>query len=68
MFVEGFHDAILLYAIALHEAMKNGHSKKNGTEITSRMWNRTFEGNVLLTAYLGWVLLRTSRFDLISIL
>ncbi|XP_036952806.1 atrial natriuretic peptide receptor 3 [Acanthopagrus latus] len=44
MFVEGFHDAILLYAIALHEAMKNGHSKRNGTEITSRMWNRTFEG------------------------
>ncbi|XP_038558737.1 atrial natriuretic peptide receptor 3 isoform X3 [Micropterus salmoides] len=44
MFVEGFHDAMLLYAIALHEAMKNGYSKKNGTEITSRMWNRTFEG------------------------
>uniref|UniRef100_A0A3Q3BUI2 Natriuretic peptide receptor 3 n=1 Tax=Haplochromis burtoni TaxID=8153 RepID=A0A3Q3BUI2_HAPBU len=44
MFVEGFHDALLLYTIALHEAMKNGYSKKNGTEITSRMWNRTFEG------------------------
>ncbi|KAM9360460.1 atrial natriuretic peptide receptor 3 [Symphorus nematophorus] len=44
MFVEGFHDAMLLYAIALHEAMKNGYSKKNGTEITSLMWNRTFEG------------------------
>lgn len=44
MFMEGFHDAMLLYAIALHEAMKNGYSKKNGTEITARMWNRTFEG------------------------
>nr|XP_057927765.1 atrial natriuretic peptide receptor 3 [Doryrhamphus excisus] len=44
MFVEGFHDALLLYAIALHEAMKKGFSKKNGTEITSEMWNRTFEG------------------------
>lgn len=44
MFVEGFHDAVLLYAIALYEATKNGYSKKNGTEITSRMWNRTFEG------------------------
>ncbi|CAG5917722.1 unnamed protein product [Menidia menidia] len=44
MFVEGFHDALLLYAIALHDAMKNGFSKSNGTEITSRMWNRTFEG------------------------
>ncbi|XP_026199290.1 atrial natriuretic peptide receptor 3 [Anabas testudineus] len=44
MFVEGFHDAMLLYAIALHEAMRSGYSKKNGTEITSHMWNRTFEG------------------------
>lgn len=44
IFMEGFHDAMLLYAIALHEAIKNGYSKKNGTEITSRMWNRTFEG------------------------
>ncbi|CAB1415269.1 unnamed protein product [Pleuronectes platessa] len=44
MFVEGFHDAMLLYAGALHEAMKNGYSKKNGTVITSNMWNRTFEG------------------------
>uniref|UniRef100_G3NIG4 Receptor ligand binding region domain-containing protein n=1 Tax=Gasterosteus aculeatus aculeatus TaxID=481459 RepID=G3NIG4_GASAC len=44
MFVEGFHDAMLLYAIALHEAMKNGYSKRNGTEVISRMWNRTFEG------------------------
>lgn len=44
MFVEGFHDAMLLYAIALHEAMKNGFSKKNGSEVTAHMWNRTFEG------------------------
>ncbi|KAM4746210.1 atrial natriuretic peptide receptor 3 [Anableps anableps] len=44
MFVEGFHDAMVLYAIALHEGMKNGYSRTNGTEITSHMWNRTFEG------------------------
>lgn len=43
-FVEGFHDALLLYAIALHEAMRNGSSKKNGMDITNRMWNRRFEG------------------------
>ncbi|KAM4578249.1 atrial natriuretic peptide receptor 3 [Fundulus diaphanus] len=44
MFVEGFHDAMVLYTIALQEGMKNGYTKKNGTEITSLMWNRTFEG------------------------
>lgn len=44
MFVEGFHDALLLYAIALHEAKKSGYSKKDGDQITHQMWNRTFEG------------------------
>ncbi|KAL2092392.1 hypothetical protein ACEWY4_012190 [Coilia grayii] len=44
MFMEGFHDALLLYAIALHEAKKSGYSKTNGSEITRHMWNRTFEG------------------------
>uniref|UniRef100_A0A8B9JS46 Receptor ligand binding region domain-containing protein n=1 Tax=Astyanax mexicanus TaxID=7994 RepID=A0A8B9JS46_ASTMX len=44
VFMEGFHDALLLYAIALEEAMKSGYTKKNGTEISHRMWNRTFEG------------------------
>lgn len=44
MFVEGFHDALVLYAIALQEALSDGFGPKNGSEITARMWNRTFEG------------------------
>ncbi|XP_077087438.1 atrial natriuretic peptide receptor 3 isoform X1 [Siphateles boraxobius] len=44
MFMEGFHDALLLYAIALREVMSNGLTKKDGLEITHSMWNRTFEG------------------------
>lgn len=44
MFVEGFHDALLLYALALHEVLKNGYSKKDGDKIVQHMWNRTFEG------------------------
>ncbi|XP_067294496.1 atrial natriuretic peptide receptor 3 isoform X2 [Pseudorasbora parva] len=44
MFMEGFHDALLLYAIALRDVMSNGQTKKNGLEITHSMWNRTFEG------------------------
>ncbi|KAK3094915.1 hypothetical protein FSP39_007846 [Pinctada imbricata] len=43
-FVGAFHDAVLLYAIALNETLANNHSITNGTEITHRMWNRTFEG------------------------
>ncbi|MGH0164429.1 UNVERIFIED_CONTAM: hypothetical protein FKN15_058898 [Acipenser sinensis] len=41
---EGFHDALLLYALALHEVLKNGYSKKDGDKIVQHMWNRTFEG------------------------
>ncbi|CAI9611850.1 unnamed protein product, partial [Staurois parvus] len=44
MFVEGFHDAIILYAIALHELLKSGFSKKDGDKLVHRMWNRTYEG------------------------
>ncbi|KAK1174289.1 atrial natriuretic peptide receptor 3-like isoform X2 [Acipenser oxyrinchus oxyrinchus] len=44
MFIEGFHDALLLYALALHEVLKNGYSKKDGDKIVQHMWNRTFEG------------------------
>lgn len=50
LFVEGFHDAMFLYAIALHDAMENGHSKRNGTEVTSYMRNRTFEGTLAALA------------------
>ncbi|XP_052448407.1 atrial natriuretic peptide receptor 3-like isoform X2 [Carassius gibelio] len=44
MFMEGFHDALILYAFALHEVKSNGLTKKDGLEITHSMWNRTFEG------------------------
>lgn len=44
MFMEGFHDALLLYAIALRDVKSKGLTKKNGLEITHSMWNRTFEG------------------------
>uniref|UniRef100_A0A8C6TPG7 Natriuretic peptide receptor 3 n=1 Tax=Neogobius melanostomus TaxID=47308 RepID=A0A8C6TPG7_9GOBI len=44
MFMEGFHDALLLYAIALQETLSSGFSKRNGSEVTAHMWNRTFEG------------------------
>lgn len=46
MFVEGFHDAILLYVLALHEVLRAGYSKKDGGKIIQQTWNRTFEGEV----------------------
>jgi len=47
-FVGAFHDAVILYAIALNETLAANMSITNGTEITRRMWNRTFSGTVIL--------------------
>ncbi|XP_069483189.1 atrial natriuretic peptide receptor 3 isoform X2 [Ambystoma mexicanum] len=44
MFVEGFHDAIILYALALQELRKNGQNKREGEKLVQQMWNRTYEG------------------------
>ncbi|XP_033105944.1 atrial natriuretic peptide receptor 1-like [Anneissia japonica] len=43
-FVVAFHDAVVLYAIALNETLSAGFEPTNGEEITKRMWNRTFKG------------------------
>lgn len=43
-FISAFYDAVLLYAIALNETISQNGDPRNGTEITRRMWNRTFEG------------------------
>ncbi|XP_048358668.1 atrial natriuretic peptide receptor 3 isoform X2 [Sphaerodactylus townsendi] len=44
MFVEGFHDAIILYVLALRDVLKNGFTKKDGEKIVHETWNRTYEG------------------------
>jgi len=50
-FVGAFYDAVLLYAQAASETLQDGYDPTNGTEVTRRMWNRTFQGacHVLLS-------------------
>lgn len=43
-FISAFYDAVLLYAIALNETIAEGLDPRNGHNITSKMWNRTFVG------------------------
>ncbi|CAD6186274.1 unnamed protein product [Caenorhabditis auriculariae] len=43
-FISAFYDAVLLYAIALNETIADGLDPRNGHNITSRMWGRTFVG------------------------
>ncbi|XP_053385347.1 tenascin-R-like [Mercenaria mercenaria] len=42
--VGAFHDAIVLYGLAVKDALKANVSLRNGTYITQQMWNRTFRG------------------------
>ncbi|XP_067654035.1 atrial natriuretic peptide receptor 1-like [Haliotis asinina] len=44
LFVGAFHDAVFLYAIALHETLESGGNVTDGLAVTNRMWNRTFQG------------------------
>ncbi|VDK64773.1 unnamed protein product [Onchocerca ochengi] len=43
-FISAFYDALLLYAIALNETITEGLDPRNGQNITSKMWSRTFVG------------------------
>ena len=43
-FVGAFHDAVILYALALNDTLTEGEDPRNGTAVTRRMWNRTFNG------------------------
>ncbi|XP_022087153.1 atrial natriuretic peptide receptor 1-like isoform X2 [Acanthaster planci] len=43
-FVGAFHDAVILYALALNETLEEGGNPRDGKTLTHRMWNRTFEG------------------------
>ncbi len=43
-FVGAFHDAVILYALALNETLAAGFNATDGAEITKRMWNKSFEG------------------------
>ncbi|CAN7983100.1 unnamed protein product, partial [Ixodes hexagonus] len=52
-FVAAFHEAVILYSIALNETLSEGGSIINGSEITRKMWNRTFTGKSRLLSPLG---------------
>ncbi|XP_077865379.1 atrial natriuretic peptide receptor 1-like [Saccoglossus kowalevskii] len=43
-FVGAFHDAVILYALALNETLEEGGTPRDGHTITYKMWGRTFEG------------------------
>ncbi|GFR98936.1 guanylate cyclase [Elysia marginata] len=43
-FVGAFHDAVILYALALNDTIEAGGDIKDGHSITARMWNRSFSG------------------------
>lgn len=51
-FVGAFHDAVILYALALNETLEANMSISDGEAITRRMWNRTFDGESTRSQFL----------------
>ncbi|XP_072028687.1 atrial natriuretic peptide receptor 1-like [Amphiura filiformis] len=52
-FTSAFHDAVILYSLAVNETLAEGGDINDGYTLTRRMWNRTFKGiygNVTITA------------------
>ncbi|XP_071507030.1 atrial natriuretic peptide receptor 1-like [Diadema antillarum] len=43
-FASAFHDAVILYSLAVNETLAEGGDIKDGYAITRKMWNRTFDG------------------------
>ncbi|XP_053386879.1 atrial natriuretic peptide receptor 1-like [Mercenaria mercenaria] len=43
-YVGAFHDAVVLYALALNETIEAGESITDGSAVTRRMWNKTING------------------------
>ncbi|XP_076324600.1 atrial natriuretic peptide receptor 1-like isoform X2 [Tachypleus tridentatus] len=77
MFVSGFYEAMILYALALNETLSEGFDVVNGSVITSKMWNRTFlgiSGNVTIDSngdrYVNYALMdlnpETGTFEVVA--
>ncbi|XP_041459161.1 atrial natriuretic peptide receptor 1-like isoform X2 [Lytechinus variegatus] len=43
-FASAFHDAVILYSLAVNETLAEGGDIRDGYKITRKMWNRTFDG------------------------
>ena len=49
-----FHDGLLLYIQAVTETLAHGGAVTDGEGITQRMWNRSFQGQGLQVAGMGY--------------
>ena len=46
-FVAAFYDAVLLYALALNDTLRDAENPRgplDGAAVIRKMWNRTFQG------------------------
>lgn len=51
-FVAAFYDAVLLYALALNDTLRDAENPRgplDGAAVIRKMWNRTFQGKAVLT-------------------
>ncbi|XP_038058319.1 atrial natriuretic peptide receptor 1-like isoform X3 [Patiria miniata] len=43
-FATSFHDALILYSLAINETLHEGGDIRDGMALREKMWNRTFQG------------------------
>ena len=43
-FATSFHDALILYSLAINETLHEGGDIRDGLALRDKMWNRTFQG------------------------
>ena len=44
-FASCYHDALILYSMAINETLHEGGDIRDGLTLRNKMWNRTFQGN-----------------------
>lgn len=56
-FVAAFYDAVLLYALALNDTLREAEyagGPLDGAAVIRKMWNRTFQGMLYLSFLFCW--------------
>ena len=51
MYASFLHDAVVLYALAVHDILQRGGNFTDGRELVKHMVNRTFEGKAFCKSF-----------------
>ena len=53
-YTSAMHDAVILYSLAVNQTLSEGGDILDGLNMTKKMWNTTFRGNVHINLHSGY--------------